>query len=163
MRTKRKISRASLKKRTARKRTTKKRPTRKPSTPKKAGSKKKKVLARKKPTRKRGTSAKNAGTRNAKNAGTRKLGRRNETSPFDAPVTIVTGLADQSDVQAGDLQGLSEIASSDSESVRELMEEGSPFEAEVVQGVQDAGAKGRRVRSHEVSEDDLPEEYRDQD
>jgi hypothetical protein len=150
MRTKRKTSRASVKKRI-----TKKRPTRTPSAPKKAASKKKKALGRKKPTRK--------GTPSEKNVGTRKLRRRNETSPFDAPAAIVTGIADQSDVQSGDLQGLSEIASSDSESVRELMEEGSPFEAEVVQGVQDAGAKGRRVRSHEVSEDDVPEEYRDQD
>ena len=58
------------------------------------------------------------------------------------------------------MQGLSHRASVDSESVDELMEEGNAFEAGVVMGVEDAGdADEREVRTHEVSEDDVPEEY----
>lgn len=64
--------------------------------------------------------------------------------------------------QSGDLQGLSHRASVDSESVDELMEEGNAFEAGVVMGVEDAGdADESEVRTHEVSEDDVPEEYLD--
>lgn len=66
--------------------------------------------------------------------------------------------------QSGDLQGLSDVAGPDSESVDELLEEGNAFEADVVSGVQDAGnAEGREVRTHEVPEDDVPEEYLDKE
>lgn len=48
----------------------------------------------------------------------------------------------------------------DSESVDELVEEGNAFEAGVVMGVEDAGnADESEVHTHEVSEDDVPEEY----
>jgi len=40
--------------------------------------------------------------------------------------------------QSGDLQGLSNIEDADAESVDELLEEGQAYEAEVVQGVEDA-------------------------
>src|SRR5579863_1610586 len=63
--------------------------------------------------------------------------------------------------QSGDLQGLSGVSDADSESVRELIEEGQFFEASVVSGVEDA-ADGGPVRTHERSEDDLPREYTDQ-
>jgi adenylate kinase len=67
-------------------------------------------------------------------------------------------------VQAGDLQGLSNAETVDSESVGELVEEGNAFEAEVVAGVQDAGSHDEReVRTHEVPEDDVPGEYLDKD
>ena len=66
--------------------------------------------------------------------------------------------------QAGDLQGLASMASADSESVDELLEEGNAFEAEVVKGVQDApDADESEVVAHEVPEDDVPEEYLDKD
>jgi hypothetical protein len=43
-----------------------------------------------------------------------------------------------------------------------LLEEGNAFEADVVTGVEDAGgADEREVRTHEVPEDDVPEEYLD--
>ena len=62
--------------------------------------------------------------------------------------------------QSGDLQGLSNAQGADSESVDELLEEGNAFEADVVTGVEDAGgADEREVRTHEVPEDDVPEEY----
>jgi phage repressor protein C with HTH and peptisase S24 domain len=64
--------------------------------------------------------------------------------------------------QSGDLQGLSNVESADSESVDELIEEGNAFEAEVVSGVEDAGERGvREVRTREVPEDDVPGEYLD--
>ena len=66
--------------------------------------------------------------------------------------------------QSGDLQGLSRIESADSESVNELIEEGNAFEADVVQGVTDAGnADEGEVHTHEVPEDDVPGEYLDKD
>lgn len=66
--------------------------------------------------------------------------------------------------QSGDLQGLSRMKSADSESVDELLEEGNSFEAEVVSGVEEAGdSDEREVHTHEVSEDDVPEEYLDKD
>ncbi len=64
--------------------------------------------------------------------------------------------------QSGDLQGLSNVQGADSESVDELLEEGNALEAEVVTGVEEAGgADEREVRTHEVPQDDVPEEYLD--
>ena len=62
--------------------------------------------------------------------------------------------------QAGDTQELSNIADANSESVEELVEEGNAFEAEVVQGVEDSeDGEVAEVTTHEVPEDDVPEEY----
>jgi hypothetical protein len=67
-------------------------------------------------------------------------------------------------VLSGDLQGLSNAETVDSESVGELIEEGNAFEAEVVAGVEDAASHDEReVRTHEVPEDDVPGEYLDKD
>ena len=66
--------------------------------------------------------------------------------------------------QSGDLQGLSGIAGADSESVDELVEEGNAFEADVVAGVEEAGDEDEKeVRTHEVPEDDVPDEYLEKD
>jgi hypothetical protein len=66
--------------------------------------------------------------------------------------------------QSGDLQGLSNVESADSESVDELMEEGNAFEAGVVAGVEEAGGSSEReVRTREVPEDDVPGEYLDEE
>ena len=74
------------------------------------------------------------------------------------------GRASRSGGQSGDLQGLSDAAGADSESVDELLEEGNAFEAEVVKGVQDApDADEGEVVTHEVPEDDVPDEYLDKD
>jgi len=62
---------------------------------------------------------------------------------------------------SGDLQGLSTVEDADSESVAELLEEGNAFEADVVKGVEDApNADEGPVRTHEVPEDDIPDEYK---
>ena len=67
------------------------------------------------------------------------------------------------DVESGDLQGLSRGETVDSESVDELLEEGNAFEAGVVSGVEEADdSEGREVHTHEVPEDDVPEEYLDE-
>lgn len=64
--------------------------------------------------------------------------------------------------QAGNLQGLPDTADADSESVDELLEEGNSFEAGIIKGVEDAADADRgEVRTHEVLEDDVPEEYLD--
>ena len=66
--------------------------------------------------------------------------------------------------QSGDLQGLSRLEAADSESVDELLEEGNAFEADVVAGVESADdADEKEVHTHEVPEDDVPEEYLDKD
>ena len=66
--------------------------------------------------------------------------------------------------QSGDLQGLSNHPTANSESVEELLEEGNALEAEVVQGVENAtDADQGEVRTHEVPEDDVPQEYLDKD
>jgi hypothetical protein len=63
-----------------------------------------------------------------------------------------------------DFQGLSRAEEADSESVDELVEEGNAFEAGAVAGVEEAdNADEKEVHTHEVPEDDVPEEYLDQD
>ncbi|HUI44145.1 MAG TPA: hypothetical protein VL523_19440 [Terriglobia bacterium] len=66
--------------------------------------------------------------------------------------------------QSGDLQGLSDVADADSESVEELVEEGQSYEAGVVSGVERASnPDGGEVTTGEVLEDDVPAEYTDRD
>ena len=63
--------------------------------------------------------------------------------------------------QAGDLQGISDLADADSESVKELVEQGNAFEADAVDGVENAKDPDvSEVTTREVPEDDVPEEYR---
>ena len=74
------------------------------------------------------------------------------------------GLGPRSAGQSGDTQGLSASPAVDAESVEELMEEGQSFEAEVLNGIERASdADEGEVRTHEVPEDDVPEEYREED
>jgi hypothetical protein len=74
------------------------------------------------------------------------------------------GLGARSGGQSGDLQGLSNRAGADSESVDELLEEGNAFEAEVVKGIEDVPDADRgEVRTHKVPEDDVPDEYLERD
>jgi hypothetical protein len=61
------------------------------------------------------------------------------------------------------LEGLSRKPVADSESVDELVEEGNAFEAGAVAGVEEAdNADEKEVHTHEVPEDDVPEEYLDE-
>ena len=65
--------------------------------------------------------------------------------------------------QSGDAQGLSDIEEANEESVEELADTDQAFEADVVQGVEDAGDHPEKeVRSHEDQnyrrDDDVPPE-----
>lgn len=74
------------------------------------------------------------------------------------------GLGAESGGQSGDTEGLSRGEQADSESVEELVEEGQAFEAGVVSGVENAPDADRGpVRTRQVPEDDVPEEYIDRD
>jgi hypothetical protein len=55
---------------------------------------------------------------------------------------------------------MSRVAAADSESVQELVEEGNAFEASIVDGVENAkDSDVSEVMTRQVSEDDVPEEY----
>ena len=74
------------------------------------------------------------------------------------------GLGPDAGGQSGDTEGLSRAELADSESVEELVEEGQAFEAGIVSGVENAPPAGRRgVRTRQVPEDDVPQEYLDED
>ena len=66
--------------------------------------------------------------------------------------------------QSGDLQGISDVADADSESVKELVEEGNAFEAAAVEGVENAKDPDvSEVTTRQVPEDDVPQEYLNDD
>jgi len=74
------------------------------------------------------------------------------------------GLGPNSAGQSGDTQGLSRDDEGDSESVTELLEEGQYFEASVLSGIENAPpADVAEVRTRQVPEDDVPQEYLEQD
>ena len=95
----------------------------------------------------------------------RKKGRAREKSQNVSTIRFNrAGLGAGSGGQSGNLQGLSNSAGADSESVDELLEEGNAFEAEVVQGVESVpDADQAEVKTREVPEDDVPDEYLDQE
>jgi len=123
-----------------------------------------KKAASKKPARKKKTQKKKAPARKAasrKKAPPRKR-TRGESEQVSSLAFEPAGLGARSGGQSGDLQGLSNRGGADSESVDELLEEGNAFEAEAIKGVQDADdADESEVRTHEVPEDDVPDEYKD--
>jgi len=66
--------------------------------------------------------------------------------------------------QSGDTQGLPDRAEADSESVKELVEEGQYFEAAVISGIENApDPDAAPVKTKEVLEDDVPLEYVERD
>jgi hypothetical protein len=135
--------------------------------------KKMRVVARKKSAKKTAASSKTAAAKKKKTLkqtlsakspdfGAGKNPKRSQrgASPAFSRETVNP----RSGAQSGDMQGLSDVESADSESVDELIEEGNSFEAGVVSGVEDAGERGtREVRTREIAEDDVPEEYLDKD
>jgi hypothetical protein len=65
---------------------------------------------------------------------------------------------------SGDFGGVSVVEGADSEGPEELLEEGQTFEAGIMSGVENApDADQGEVRTHEVPQDDVPEEYDDKD
>jgi hypothetical protein len=74
------------------------------------------------------------------------------------------GLGPEAGGQSGDTEGISRAEMADSESVEELLEEGQAFEAGIVSGVENApDADQGGVRTRQVPEDDVPQEYLDRD
>ncbi len=143
----------ATKKKTRKKSTKSKRTARKKTPPMKTAKRPKKV-AKKKPAPKRPEKKKPSGKKQ-----TRKKSQRLGALSFSAQ-----GPGSRSGEQSGDLQGLSRVEAADSESVDELLEEGNAFEADVVAGVESAGdADEKEVHTHEVPEDDVPEEYLDKE
>lgn len=134
----------SAKKKTRRKKKRAKAARAKRTTPEKKAAGKKKAAKKKTPSKK-------------------KIRVRGKSQIVDTLVFERKGLGPRSGGQSGDLQGLSELESAGSESVGELLEEGNAFEAEVVKGVEDVpDADKGEVVTHEVPEDDVPEEYREE-
>lgn len=138
---------------------TKRNKKKKHSKPKKALSKK---PAAKKIAAKKTVPAKKAAPKKKKRLEKKRV--RGKSQSVDTVVFEPKGLGAGSGGQSGDLQGLSNLAGADSESVDELLEEGNAFEAEVVKGVQDVpDADEGEIRTHEVPEDDVPDEYLEKD
>ena len=138
--------------------TVKKKLAKKRGTPKKKLAKKKPALknAAVKTTKARGKKTTGAKTPTALRTRVRGKSRSVDTEAFALEGQRARG------GQSGDLQGLSNIEGADSESVAELIEEGNAFEADAVTGVEHAGdTDEKEVRTHEVPEDDVPEEYLD--
>ena len=125
----------------------------------------KKKLAKKKAAPKKASVKTKVGgkkTSGGKTAGALKKQVRGKSQSVDTVAFTPKGLGARSGEQSGDLQGLSNVQRADSESVDELLEQGNAFEAEVVKGVEDAGdADEGEVHTHEVPQDDVPEEYLD--
>jgi hypothetical protein len=81
-----------------------------------------------------------------------------------ATTSSTRGLGPEAGGQSGDTEGLSIAELADSESVEELLEEGQAFEAGIVSGVENApDADKGGVRTRQVPEDDVPQEYLDED
>jgi hypothetical protein len=88
--------------------------------------------------------------------------RRGKQENIETVTFEPKGLGARSGGQSGDLQGLSNRAGADSESVDELLEEGNAFEAEVVKGVEDVpDADEGEIRTRQFPVDDVPTEYDD--
>jgi hypothetical protein len=135
------------------------------SKPKTATTRKKKAVQRKAKTAKQTSKRKPAQKKASRSRGSRK-----KRAPVSTEREINQDIRNKNRTaagmaasrQSGDLQGLSRVEQADSESVDELVEEGNLFEAGAVAGVEEAdNADEREVRTREVPEDDVPEEYLD--
>jgi hypothetical protein len=146
--------------------TKKKKPAKTKKTLSRKPARKKKAVKKAAPVRKPAPAKKSALAKKVapKKKAPKKNKPRGKSDGVDTVVFEPKGLGARSGGQSGDLQGLSNRAGADSESVDELLEEGNAFEAEVVKGVEDVpDADEGEIHTHEVPEDDVPEEYLDKD
>jgi hypothetical protein len=145
---------ARSKKKTKKRTTAKRAPAKRAKARKKAPAKK--ALARKAPARKKTV-------RKARRVSASRRPRGRAAASFDTPLEE-RGLGAEAGGQSGDTEGLSRRELADSESVEELLEEGQAFEAGVISGVENApDADKGGVRTRQVPEDDVPQEYLDED
>ena len=112
-------------------------------------AKPKKLAPAKKPVSKETAPKKAAGRKAAPRSP-----RRPSSSPNEA-LPMIKGPGAGSGGQSGDIEGLSDVESADSESVEELVEEGQDYEAELVSAVENAPDPDQGELSTEVPEDDL--------
>jgi hypothetical protein len=97
-------------------------------------------------------------------ARTRKHTQTAGPGPLSGTAAVDEGAGPDTGGQSGDTQGLSGVAGADSESVKELAEEGQYFEAAVVSGIENVpDADVAEVTTKEISEDDVPTEYLERD
>jgi hypothetical protein len=133
---------------------------------KKAVKKAKKKTAPRKP-KKQARKAKPAAKLALRKAPKKKAAKKRPRGKADSAELVGyqrKGLGSFTGGQSGDIQGISGRAGIDSESVTELLEEGQTFEAEAVSGVENAADPDvSEVVTHQVPEDDVPEEYQDKD
>ena len=128
----------------------------------------KKSVARKKKAAKRGNvAAKKRLTGKAAAASARKAALRNKAarrerlsrgvrSSGNDVAVMRKGPGSGSAGQSGDIQGLSDVETADSESVRELVEDGQDYEAGIVEGVENApDADQGEIKTREVPQDDV--------
>lgn len=110
---------------------------------------------------------KRAGKKSPRKTTTRRPATKRAEGPEASPVPTrsrTRGLGAEAGGQSGDTEGLSRAELADSESVEELLEEGQAFEAGIVSGVENArDADKGGVRTRQVPEDDVPQEYLDKD
>jgi hypothetical protein len=140
---------------------------------KKTAARRKKSAVRRKPAPR--PKARRPKTRRPKTAARKKLVKRPARRPAArlkrgtaesdlATMSSARGLGAEAGGQSGDTEGLSRSENADSESVEELLEEGQAFEAGIVSGVENApDADKGGVRTRQVPEDDVPQEYLDED
>jgi hypothetical protein len=143
---------------------------------KRKASRAKKTARKKKAARPKKAVRLKQAARARKLAGARKIastkasrGKRAVRAPGGAPVLDAFSAPEDSRLgpgtggQSGDIEGLHNVATADSESVEELAEEGQGFEAEVIDAVEDAPDPDQgELKTREVPEDDVPQEYDDQ-
>jgi hypothetical protein len=124
----------------------------------------KKSAGKKKPARKPKATTKRDKLAKAKKPQARRRSSRPTTIIEKSTAQIRQGVGlSETAGQSGDIEGLSDVEEADSESVRELAEEGQDYEAEVVDAIENAPDPDvSEVKTREVPEDDVPEEYRNQ-
>ena len=155
----------AAKKKTRKKQTKPKKTASKKTSPKKTPQKKAKTVARKRLSSKKASARKTARkTISLKKAKAPKKVVRRKARSVETEAFLPEEREMRVGRQSGDLQGISSIERADSESVDELLEEGNTFEAGAVAGVEEADdSDEKEVRTHEVPEDDVPEEYLDEE
>jgi hypothetical protein len=144
---------------------TKKKGRKKPASKKPSSKNSKKKVLKKKPAAKKSS-------RKQKSVRSESSVRRNIPGPAGMTSEVNSGMLTQgrrglgpaAGGQSGDIQGLPRDEDVDTESVEELLEEGQALEAEYVSGVENApDADEGPLKTREVPENDVPEEYLDEE
>lgn len=140
----------------------KKKPIRAKAASKKSAARKKKTARRRTVVAKKRLTGKAAAALARKAARKNKAARRERLargvrSVGNAIAVMSAGPGSGSAGQSGDIQGLSDVETADSESVRELVEDGQDYEAGIIDGIENApDADQGEIKTREVPEDEIP-------